>query len=323
MRQTCGRGHRPAQRRSGVSAAAPCAAAWSSARGQKRKATGSSKELPVRESMEFDVVIVGAGPAGLGAAIRLKQLGANLSVVVLEKGSEVGAHIRHRPIGLDRLIPEWRTDPEMPLKTPVSKDRYLVLTATGGHGPAELANAARSRQSRQFRRLPWESCPLARQVRGIAGRRDLSGIRGWRGTLWRRRGNGRRSDRRHGRRARWKAEIQLHPRHEVRGKYTLLAEGAPVFNKANRRAFQAGRGPRPAEIRNRPQGIVADQSQSVSGRPDATHPQLAAHGWREWTLASPSLRRQPGLERWGCSAGPATRFSTATRWRPSWQRCWG
>jgi electron-transferring-flavoprotein dehydrogenase len=93
-------------------------------------------ELPARESMDFDVVVVGAGPAGLAAAIRLKQLNADISVVVVEKGSEVGAHILSGavvdPIGLDRLIPEWRTDPDRPLKTEVAKDRFLVLGPSGG-----------------------------------------------------------------------------------------------------------------------------------------------------------------------------------------------
>ena len=73
----------------------------------------SAADLPAREAMEFDVVIVGAGPAGLAAAIRLKQLVAGrFASCVVEKGSEVGAHILSGavidPIGLDRLIPDWR-----------------------------------------------------------------------------------------------------------------------------------------------------------------------------------------------------------------------
>ena len=93
-------------------------------------------ELPARESMDFDVVIVGAGPAGLAAANRLKQLSADISVVVVEKGSEVGAHILSGavidPIGLDRLLPDWRADPDRPLKTEVTKDRFMVLGPSGG-----------------------------------------------------------------------------------------------------------------------------------------------------------------------------------------------
>ena len=94
----------------------------------------SVAELPAREAMEFDVVIVGAGPAGLAAAIKLKQLTPDVSVVVVEKGSEVGAHILSGavidPIGLDRLVPEWRND-ETPVRTPVSSDRFYVLGPSG------------------------------------------------------------------------------------------------------------------------------------------------------------------------------------------------
>src|SRR5260370_31139986 len=93
-------------------------------------------ELPARESMDFDVVVVGAGPAGLAAAIRLKQLNPDISVVIVEKGSEVGAHILSGavvdPIGLDRLLPDWRGDPDRPLKTQVTKDRFLVLGSSRG-----------------------------------------------------------------------------------------------------------------------------------------------------------------------------------------------
>ena len=91
-------------------------------------------DLPARESMDFDVVIVGAGPAGLAAAIRLKQTEPELSVVVLEKGAEVGAHILSGavidPVGLDRLLPDWRNE-EPPIRTPVTADRFLWLGPAG------------------------------------------------------------------------------------------------------------------------------------------------------------------------------------------------
>ncbi len=183
-----------------------------------------------REAMEFDVVIVGAGPAGLAAAIRLKQVSPETSVVVLEKGSEVGAHILSGavidPIGLDRLLPDWRGDAQRPLKTEVAEDRFYMLGPAGGvrlpnflmpplmsnHGcfVGSLGNVCRFLAARA-EALGVEIYP------GFAAAEVLFGDKGEvLGVATGDMGVGRDGEHKAG----------FQPGMELRGKYTLFAEGA-------------------------------------------------------------------------------------------------
>ena len=262
-------------------------------------------DLPARESMEFDVVVVGAGPAGLATAIRLKQkaaeAGTEISVVVVEKGSEVGAHILSGavidPIGLDGLLPEWRSDPDRPLKTEVTADEFMYLGHAGGvkmpnlfmpklmnnHGNfvGSLGNVARylGRKAEELGVEIYPGFPASEvlvedgKVVGVAtgdmgisrdGEPNANFTRGM----------------------------------ELRAKYTIFGEGARgSLTKQMVERFGLNAGPRPPEIRHRHQGAVAGQAGALPARPRAPfHGLAAAQQCRRRLLALP-FRRQSGLGR--------------------------
>src|SRR5690606_35450538 len=191
-------------------------------------------DLPERERMDYDVVIVGAGRAGLAAAIRLKQLaaeaGREVSVVVVEKGSEVGAHILSGavidPIGLDRLLPDWREDPDRPLKTQVSTDRFLYLGPAGG---VRLPNFMMPRLMNNHGNFVGS---LGNVARYLAARAEALGVEIYPGfaaaeVLYGDRGEVvgiATGDMGIGRDGKPKADFTRGM--ELRGKYTLFAEGA-------------------------------------------------------------------------------------------------
>ena len=169
-----------------------------------------------REAMEFDVVIVGAGPAGLAGAIRLKQINADINVVVVEKGSEVGAHILSGavidPVGLDALLPEWR-DEDTPIKTAVTDDRFYYLGHNGAVRLPNLMMPPLMNNHGNFIVSLGNVCRWLADKGGSARRRNLSGLCRGGSALRRQRRGGRRRHRRHGHRQERRAQGFVHRRH--------------------------------------------------------------------------------------------------------------
>ncbi len=215
--------------------------------------------------MEFDVVIVGAGPSGLSAAIRLKQLNPELSIVVVEKGSEVGAHILSGavidPAGLDKLVPDWREDADCPLKTQVKSDRFYLTTSQGWFRIPNFIMPPLMHNHHCYigslgnvcRWLAPKAEALGVEIYpGFAAAEvlydDNGAVRGIATGDMGIAGDGSRKD-------------FLHPRHgAARQVHAVRRRRARLAVEAADREVSARRQERAAEVRHRPQGSLADRS---------------------------------------------------------------
>ena len=268
-------------------------------------ASASAAELPEREAMDFDVVIVGGGPAGLSAAIRLKQLaaekGQELSVVVLEKGSEIGAHILSGavidPIGLNRLIPDWKAK-GAPIETEVKTDKFLMLGPAGvlrlpnflmpplmnNHGNyiVSLGNVCRwlGEQAAELGVEIYPGFAAAEVLYDDAG--NVVGVAT--------------GDMGIGKDGQPKDSFTRGM--ELRGKYTLIAEGARgSLAKQLIDRFDLTEGREAAEIRHRPEGAVGGQTREASEGPRAALLRLAARQQDRRRHLPLSLWREPRRRR--------------------------
>ena len=237
-------------------------------------------ELPAREAMEFDVVVVGAGPSGLASAIRLKQISPDISVVVVEKGSEVGAHILSGavidPVGIDRLLPDWRSE-DTPIKTAVADDRFYYLSAGGAlRLPNFLMPPLMSNHGNFIVSLGSVCRWLASKAEGLgveiypgfAAAEVLYDANGAvAGVATGDMGVGKNGE----------PKDSFTRGMELRAKYTLFAEGARGnLGKQLIAKFGLGERTRAAEIRARAERALAGRAGETSQRPRATYIRLAA-----------------------------------------------
>ena len=242
------------------------------------------------------MVIVGAGPAGLAAAIRLKQISPDISVVVVEKGSEVGAHIMSGavidPGGLDALLPEWRGE-DTPIKTAVTDDRFYMLGPAGAvripnmllpplmsnHGNfiVSLGNVCRwlATKAEQAGVEIYPGFAAAEVLYGADG--EVVGV----ATGDMGRGQGR------------QAQGLLHPRHGIaRQIHPVRRRRARPADQDPDRPLRPRSRPAAAEIRHRHQGAVASRAGPAQARPGAALVRLAARQPHRRRVLPLSLRRR-------------------------------